>query len=256
MIAVIDSATGSSAATSAPNAISRMPSATGTAENSACWKSLPKASSNVFCMLAPPISSTRSDEWSFWTSFTASRTGSTRSPAVSASPRMSNWTSALRPSLEIVFVSYGEVTSVTRPVPSTASTTAVTAARKAGSVALVPSSFACTSTVSLAGSSMPASSRIRAAVCVSPLNWSLSLTSARPATDPSPIATTTNSTQMPTAAHLCRALQPPARAATPRTRVLPFPMTGQPPCAWWRPPAVTWCFEGMCRVRASLRTDR
>lgn len=102
MIAVTASATGSSAATSAPNAISRMPRATGTAEYSACWKSSPKASSNVFIMLAPPISSIRSEEWSFWTPSTASRTGSTRSPAVSESPRMSNCTSALRPSSEIV----------------------------------------------------------------------------------------------------------------------------------------------------------
>ena len=61
MIAVIASSTGSSAATSAPKAMSRMPRATGTAEYSAFWKSSPNASSNVFIMLAPPISSIRSD---------------------------------------------------------------------------------------------------------------------------------------------------------------------------------------------------
>ena len=120
MIAVTASATGSSAATSAPNAISRMPRATGTADSSAFLKSSPKASSNVLFMLAPPISSIRSSEWFFWTSATAFSTGSTRSPAVSASPRMSNWTSALRPSFERVSVSYGDWTSVTLPVPSTA----------------------------------------------------------------------------------------------------------------------------------------
>lgn len=107
MIAVSASATGSSAATRAPKAISRMPRATGTAEYSAFLKSSPNASEKVFCMLAPPISSIRSPAWSFWTPLTAFSTGSTRSLAVSASPRMSNCTSALRPSLEIVFVSYG-----------------------------------------------------------------------------------------------------------------------------------------------------
>ena len=71
-------------------------------------------------MLAPPISSIRSPAWSFCTPSTAFSTGSTRSPAVSESPRMSNCTSALRPSFEIVFVSYGEVTSVTLPVAPTA----------------------------------------------------------------------------------------------------------------------------------------
>ncbi len=180
-------------------------------------------------MLAPPISSIRSDPCSFCTASTAFSTGSTRSPAVSASPRMSNCTSALRPSLEMVCVSYGEVTSVTLPVPSTASTTAVTAARKSASVALRPPSFDWISTVSPAGSSIPASSMILAAVWVSPFSWSLSLTSTRPAAEPSPIARTTNSTQMPTAAHRCRALHPPARAARPRTRVSPFPMMGLPP---------------------------
>ncbi len=229
MIAVTASATGSSAATSAPKAMSRMPKATGTAEYSAFLKSSPNASSNVFIMLAPPISSIRSDPWSFWTPSTAFSTGSTRSPAVSASPRMSNCTSALRPSFEIVFVSYGEVTSVTRPVPSTARTTAVTASLNSASVAFRSPLLAWIRTVSPAGSSIPASSMILAAVCVSPFSWSLSLTSARPAAEPSPIARTTNSTQMPTAAHRCRALQPPARAARPRTRASPFPMTGLPP---------------------------
>ncbi len=241
MIAVIASSTGSRAATTAPKAMSRMPRATGTAEYSAFWKSSPNASSNVFIMLAPPISSIRSDSWSFWTSSTAFSTGSTRSPAVSDSPRMSNCTSALRPSSEIVCVSYGDVTSVTSPVPSTAFTTAVTADLNSASVALRPLSFAWIRTVSLAGSSIPASSMILAAVCVSPLSWSLFLTSTRPAAEPSPIARTTNSTQMPTAAHRWRALQPPARAARPRTRVSPFPMTGLPPWLRWRPPAASFC---------------
>lgn len=103
MIAVMARATGRRAATSAPNAMRRMPSATGTAEYSARWKSLPKASSNVLPMLAPPISSIRSEPWVRWTFSTALSTGSTRSLAVPGSPRMSNRTSALRPSLEMVF---------------------------------------------------------------------------------------------------------------------------------------------------------
>ncbi len=169
---------------------------------------------------------------------------------------MSNWTSALRPSSEMVFVSYGEATPVTSPVFSTAAITAVTAARNSASVALVVPSFAWIRTVSPAGSSIPASSMIFAAVCVSPPSWSLSLTSTRPAAEPSPIARTTNSTQMPTAAHRCRALQPPARAARPRTRMSPFPMTGLPPRERWRPPAATFRFEGMGRIRPSRRAHR
>lgn len=73
-------------------------------------------------------------------------------------------------------MSYGEVTSVTLPVPSTAVTTASTAARNSASVDFSFPSLAWTRTVSLAGSSIPASSMILAAVCVSPLSWSLSLT--------------------------------------------------------------------------------
>lgn len=168
MMALTARSTGSRAATRAPNAMSRMPRATGTAESSAFSKSSPNASENVLFMLAPPISSIRSDPCSFCTSSTAFSTGSTRSPAVSASPRMSNCTSALRPSFEIVSVSYGDVTSVTLPVPSTAFITAATAARKSASVALPPAPLAWISTVSLAGSSIPASSMIFAAVWVSP----------------------------------------------------------------------------------------
>src|SRR5690606_10356813 len=59
-----------------------------------------------------------------------------------------------------------------------------------------------------------------------PLSWSPSLTSTRPAADPSPTASTTNSTQIPTAAQRCRALQPPARAARPRTRPSPLLISG------------------------------
>lgn len=95
MIAVTASSTGSRAATRAPNAMSRMPRATGTAEYSAFLKSSPNASSNVFIILAPPISSIRSASCSFCTPSTAFRTGSIRSPAVSDSPRTSNCTSAL-----------------------------------------------------------------------------------------------------------------------------------------------------------------
>ena len=80
--------------------------------------------------------------------------------------------SRLRPiaGFETVPLSYGEVTPVTSPVFSTAAMTAVTAARNSSSVAVRPSSFAWTSTVSLAGSSMPASSMMCAAVLVSPLS--------------------------------------------------------------------------------------
>lgn len=128
---------------------------------------------------------------------------------------------------------------MTSPVRSTAVITAETADRKSASVDVRPSSFAWTSTVSEAGSSIPASSMMPAAVLVSPLSCSLSSTSTRPAAEPSPIASTTNSTQMPTAAQRCRALQPPARAASPRTRASPFPMTGSLPRPRRRPPAAT-----------------
>lgn len=227
MIAVSASATGSRAATRAPNATRRMPRATGTAEYSAFLKSSPKASLNVLPMLAAPISSIRSPLCSLCTFFTASSTGSMRSGAVSASPRTSNWTSALRPSLESVFAVYGEVTLVTWPVASTALITASTAARNAGSVAFTEPSRAWMKTVSPAGSSSPASSMICCAWPTSPGSW-LSLTLTRPAAEPIPMARTTKSTQITTAAQRWRALHPPARAATPRTLVTPLTMTSLP----------------------------
>lgn len=150
---------------------------------------------------------------------------------VSASPRMSNWTSALRPSFEIVFVSYGEVTSVTRPVPSTALTTAVTVERNSLSLDVTDASFDWIRMVSPAGSLIPASSMIVAAVCVSPFSWSLSSTSTRPAAEPIPIASTTNSTQMPTAAHRCRALQPCGSGGEPPDPRISVPHDGLAPCA-------------------------
>lgn len=83
---------------------------------------------------------------------------------------MSNCTRALRPSLEMVLVSYGEVTSVTSPVAPTARTTAVTALRNSASVEVTFPSFAWIRTLSLDGSLIPESSMIFAAVCVSPLS--------------------------------------------------------------------------------------
>jgi hypothetical protein len=60
---------------------------------------------------------------------------------------MSNWTSALRPSFERVPASYGDWTSVTLPVPSTALTTSATAALNEASVARTLLSFAWTRTL-------------------------------------------------------------------------------------------------------------
>lgn len=214
--AVIASATGSSAATSAPKAISRMPSATGTAEYSARLKSLPKASSKIFWELASPNSSTRRSLCCSCTPRTAARTGSTRSDAVSGSPSMSNLTRADLPSAEIVSMSYGDWTLVTLPVSFTAVITPPTTVRNAGSVAFTVPPVDWTSTISPAGPSFsPASSRIFTACPYSPGTSWLSVVSTRPATDPMASARTTNSSHPPTASQRCRALQPPIAAAMP-----------------------------------------
>lgn len=119
-------------------------------------------------MLALPISSITRPSCSPWTLSTAFSTGSTRALAVSGSPRISNCTSALRPSAEMVFVTYGEVTAVTSPVDWTACITASTAERNSGEVAFTEGLSAWMSTVSPAGSFSPASSVICTARPTSP----------------------------------------------------------------------------------------
>ncbi|CAM5235422.1 hypothetical protein SANTM175S_04890 [Streptomyces antimycoticus] len=199
--AVIASTTGSSAATSAPKTISRMPRATGSAENSAWVKSSPNASSNAFWPLASPNSSIRRSWWRSWALPTASRTGWMCSDAFSGSPRISNCTSAERRSAEMVLVSYGDRRAVTWPVSRTPAITASTALWKAGSFAVSPALFAWIRTVSPAAASMPASSRIVETRPDSPGTCSLSDTSTRPVIEPTARARMTSSTQPPTAAH-------------------------------------------------------
>ena len=77
------SSTGSPAATSAPNAISRISSVTGTVEYSARWKSFVSVLFSSWVELANPNSATVNPGWRSWTCATASSTGCTFLSALS-----------------------------------------------------------------------------------------------------------------------------------------------------------------------------
>ena len=77
------SSTGTPAAISAPNATIRMARVTGRLSSSARLKSLPRVSSRALLIDGPPTCSTRSCGWAAWTPAVASRSGCTRSAAVS-----------------------------------------------------------------------------------------------------------------------------------------------------------------------------
>ena len=196
MNAVNASPTGITAATTAPKTASRISSVNGIDSSSARWKSLPSVSLSALSALASPASSTRSDGFCCCTLATASSTGCTRSPAVSASPFMSNVTSIERPSFETncpPWASSGECTSVTAPVVSTAATTCATAARSAASSGLP--FFVCTSTFSAAGLSKPAFCKTCSALAVWPSEFSASVSCLVPRAPPMTTAMTTNSSQ-------------------------------------------------------------
>ncbi len=100
MTAEIASSTGTPAAISAPNAMTRMIRVTGSDSVSARLRSFWKNLSICAPTLASPNSSMRSSGCAFCAAATAASTGATRSPAVAALPVMLNWTSAEWPSLD------------------------------------------------------------------------------------------------------------------------------------------------------------
>ena len=94
------SSTGTPAATSAPNAITRMSRVTGSESVSARLRSLWTNLSIWLPTLASPNSSMRRSGCARWAAWMAASTGAMRSAAVVESPLMSNCTSAECPSFE------------------------------------------------------------------------------------------------------------------------------------------------------------
>jgi hypothetical protein len=204
-------------ASSAPNAASRIPSASGTAVHSARRKSSPIVSSNHLLALASPNCSTVTAGYAAPAAATASSTGCTRSSALSPSPTIENCTSALCRSPEISPTAYGSRRSVTCPVACTPATTSPTAAwNPAASAVNAP---LCTSTISPAGCLVPASLRMRVARAESPAAYSSLVICRWPTAAPISVAATTSSSQPKMAVLRCRTLQPPSVAAR-----LPLPV--------------------------------
>lgn len=198
------STTGRTAASSAPNATSRIPIASGTAVISARAKSLPSALSNHASAVAPPNSPIVTAGLSRCAFATASSIAGSGSGAPSGTSFSVNWTITCRRSRATV----SGRRSVIFPVAWTPARTAATARSVSGAPA-----GPVTSTVSESGSSMPASSMIFSACADRPAPCSCSAIVVWPAAPPSTEARTTNSSQPRTAAIRCRALQPPSAAA-------------------------------------------
>jgi hypothetical protein len=89
------------AATSAPNATTRMISVSGMENTPALLRSFANAVSTAFAALAPPNSPMKKAGWARCASATALRTGPSLSAAFFFSPRISNSTSAACPPLAI-----------------------------------------------------------------------------------------------------------------------------------------------------------
>ena len=205
------SRSGMPAATSAPNAITRITIVTGSESSPARSRSLLNLSSTCFSALTPN-SSIRREGCAAADAPTAFITGSIRSTAVSASPRRSRFTIAEWPSAETwpgFPAAYGLWTLVTTEIAESRRTTSATAARNAGSSALRARLW--TSTVSPAGCLKP-SSRIRAARPDSPGRVSVSPSCLVPSAPPITTAATTNASQPKIAVFRWRALQRPIRA--------------------------------------------
>ena len=206
--AVSASATGTSAASSAPKTMSRMPRASGMTVHSARWKSRKIVSLNHFETLAPPTSSIVTFLCSARTRATASSTGCTRSAAVSGSPFSENWSSTCWPLGEVT----GARTSFTWPVARTAVRTAL-AADSSVAVSAGDEPEWETITFSVAGSLMPAFTSVQVARPDSPTPYSAWVMVTWPTALPISTVAMTSASQAPTAASRCRALHPPSVAA-------------------------------------------
>ena len=149
------SSSGRPAATSAPNASSRITSVIGSESVSARWKSSLNDFDRALLADAPPNSSTLRLEWVCCTFATAARIGSIRSSSCESLPRRSNCTSAERPSLlswPVLPAAYGDFTFVMYRFALTSRITSATAGLIA---ALSPDALACTRTLSVAVSGKP-----------------------------------------------------------------------------------------------------
>jgi hypothetical protein len=211
------SPTGSTAARKAPKATSRIPSASGTAVHSACWKSLPIVSLNHLLAEPSPNSSIRRPGWARRTAAAASSSGCTRSAAVIASPVIETLTSTECPSAETSPSAYGSLVPVTRFVACNRASRSATAARTPGSVA---DPELLTRNISPAGTPSPAASRISIAFAELPVAYSFSVICRWPEADPSATANATKTSQPTMASARCRTLQPPTAAATFRSAVM------------------------------------
>ena len=167
--AVRASASGRTAATNAPKVSSSTSSVIGSDSSSARRKSSSITPSRALSALVPPNCSIRTVGWSCAAARTVSMTGSMRSEAVSGSPTMSNVTSRERPSADCSPAPAG-VSGLTRCstcalLPSRATRSSIACST---SVRELPAR-GCTRTISEAGSTTPASSRICAASAFSPI---------------------------------------------------------------------------------------
>src|SRR3954447_24559702 len=213
--AVRPSTSGSTAATSAPKAITSTSSVMGSDRLSAFLKSSSKTLLSALLALASPNSSMRNCGWRACAVATASSTEPTRSLAWFWSPRTSKLTSALVrsaatwPSLPAIS---GDLTFRTNRFGRTTPITSATAARKAGESTLVWPLRAAMKTFSFARSKKPAAASTLAACPDSRTPWSCAWSVLRPSAPESAMATTTAPSQPKIATLRCCADQWAARA--------------------------------------------
>ena len=201
------SSSGIPAATSAPNAATRMISVSGIEYTPALFRSSANALSTPFAALAPPNSPTKNEGWAFPASPTLVSTGSSLSAAVSLSPLMSKSISTAWRSPAI----FGACTFRTTATFDRRATTSSTAAAKAG-VPVCSERF-WIRTLSPAGCLKPAS-RILSIRPDSPGPLAFGSTFFIPIWSPRAKATTTSASQPKVAVFQWAALQRPMRAAT------------------------------------------
>ena len=169
--AVRPSSSGTPAATSAPNATTRISSVIGSERNSAFLKSSSNALLMASSALASPNWPTKTSGFAFWAAALAASTGSTRSGSVSSSPAISNVTRPERPSSESwpsLPLASGDSISATWGTAFRRVTTSSTAALKPGSPILTEP-LPCTSTCSSADSRKSASAIAWSATLEEPL---------------------------------------------------------------------------------------
>ena len=120
------SSSGTAAATTAPNASSRITSVIGSEITSARWRSFWRISSKPLSTEPPPAWCSVASGWARAIAATVRWIGATCSEASSGSPRSVTWTSTLRPpAVESAGVSRGPLTARTSRRPSRRASSAV-----------------------------------------------------------------------------------------------------------------------------------